>query len=155
MWTQARFSSIAFALLLFGLGAASLATAQNKVCTEDQEKKASSDVDRLKDWPTLYRSFREFVPQCDDGEIAEGYSDAVAKLLANHWKELPALVRLVTSDPAFKRFVLRHIDATISADDLTQIDANARLRCPSNGKHLCSLIAAEAKTSLKEIANPR
>ncbi len=119
-------------------------------CTAEQEKQASRDMDHLKGWRAVYRSFRRF-GQCDDGEIAEGYSDAVAQLLAKRWGTLPELDGLVSADSAFKRFVLDHIDATASYDDLKAMAGNARLRCRPRQKQLCDSIARQAENAMKEI----
>lgn len=127
---------------------------EKNVCTDQLESKAEKQAlgrtDRLRDWAAVHQSFKKFAV-CDDGIIAEGYSDAVAQLLAKHWNTLPDLIRLGSSDHAFKDFVLRHIDATDSYDDLKRADRNARLRCPSEAKGLCSAIRSHAEAAMKEI----
>jgi hypothetical protein len=148
--TVSAFFVLTFASSAMTFGALEAAKSQEKVCTQAQENQAFSDIDRLKDWDSVYRSFRRFA-QCDDGAIGEGYSDVVARLLAQNWKELSTLSRLASSDHAFQRFVLRHIDATDSGDDLKVIAKNARLHCPPAEKHLCSLIGAQSEIALKEI----
>lgn len=107
------------------------------VCSDQMARQAFDDVDHLKDWAAVQRSFKKFA-RCDDGGIAEGYSDAVAQLLAKHWNRLPDLIRLSSSDRVFKDFVIRHIDATDSEDDLKAADRNARLQCPPEAKGLCA-----------------
>lgn len=117
--------------------------AQNP-CTDAEETKAEKQVDSLKTWDQVYRSYKKFAPQCDDGAVAEGYSDAVGKLLANHWEHFPRLVKLVKGDKGFKQFVVRHVDESLSDDTLRRISKNARSRCPADAKGLCSLIADAA-----------
>jgi hypothetical protein len=129
--------------------AAANAASQKPRCTPNEEEQASNDIDHLRSWSAIYRSFKRYA-QCDDGEIAEGYSDAVAKLLANDWKDLATVKRLVLSDPPFKQFVLNHIDATDSDDDLQRIARNARFHCPQDDKSLCAVIRAQADSALKE-----
>lgn len=115
--------------------------AQDKPCTDAQETQAEKQVDLLKTWDQVYRSYKKFAPQCDDGAVAEGYSDAVGKLLANHWKQFPKLVKLAKGDKGFAQFVVRHVDESLSDDTLQRISKNARSRCPADAKKLCAVIA--------------
>jgi len=61
--------------------------------------------------------------------MAEGFSDDVAQLLSKQWTNLDALSRLTAADKRFERFVLRHVDATLSDDELKAIAENSTLRC--------------------------
>jgi hypothetical protein len=118
--------------------------AQNKPCTDAEETQAEKAVDLLKTWDQVYRSYKKFAPQCDDGAVAEGYSDAVGKLLANHWGHFPRLVKLAKGDEGFKQFVIRHVDESLSDDALQRISKNARSQCPGDAKRLCTLIVNAA-----------
>jgi hypothetical protein len=62
---------------------------------------------------------------CDDGAIAEGYSDSVGRLFGSDWKHIGTPARLVASDKKVESFVLRYIDETLPADTLKKI-ANIR-----------------------------
>ena len=66
-----------------------------KACTLEESRKAESETDHLRDWTSVHRSYVRF-SHCDDGSIAEGYSDAVGKLLADQWDQfsLPCPIRL-------------------------------------------------------------
>jgi len=103
-----------------------------------------------KNWASLHLLFRRF-GDCDDGAIGEGFSEDVAQLLSRQWSHLDALSRLTASDKAFERFVLRHIDATLSDDDLKVIANNSRLHCPTGEKRFCKLVQAKAQSSLDEL----
>jgi hypothetical protein len=129
---------------------AAFARSQKHTCTQEEAKRASDELDQIKGWDDVYHSFKRFA-RCDDGEIAEGYSDTVAKLLAKHWEDLHTLSRLTSSDRPFEKFVLRHIDETDDENDLKAISGNAALHCPPNEKHLCSLIGARVKATLVEM----
>jgi hypothetical protein len=124
--------------LIAGLAGSAKATTQ-KVCTEAEVKAAQKEADQLSDWDSVYRSFKRFA-HCDEGGIAEAYSDSVGRLLARDWKHLDALVRL-TADPGFEEFVIRHIDETMSEDEAALVINNARLHCPPGAKRLCRSIA--------------
>jgi len=99
-------------------------------------------------WEELHNLFKKF-PGCDDGVIAEGYSDFVARALAKQWPRLPELRKLIAQDPAFRAFVLLHIDATADSDDLSKAAANAREQCPSGAAELCSAIRSAAEKAIR------
>jgi hypothetical protein len=130
---------IAFQLVLVA-GLAGLAqAATQKLCTEAQVKQAQKEAEQLRDWDSVYRSFKRF-GQCDEGGVAEAYSDSVSRLLARDWRHLDAFVRL-TSDQSFEQFVIRHVDETMSEDEAALVINNARLHCPPGARRLCESIA--------------
>jgi hypothetical protein len=82
-------------------------------------------------WHALQKHQRIFA-SCDDGALAEGYSDAVVKLLANHWERFPVFAALSQRDPAFRRWAIRHIDSSAASDDLKRVVRHAQpasIRC--------------------------
>jgi 4-amino-4-deoxy-L-arabinose transferase-like glycosyltransferase len=104
------------------------------------EKEASS----LPNWPEVYKSYKTFA-QCDDAAIGEGYSDSVARLLADAWDSADELNRLVSRDGAFESFVLRHIDELMSSSQAKRILENAAARCPAHAEPLCTAIVARTR----------
>jgi hypothetical protein len=115
----------------------------------DDETMAFQSAMRLKTWGDLYAAYEKF-RGCDDGAIGEAYSDFVARTLANSWKDLPSLQRLITKDPNFRTFVIvRHIDATADFADLAKASANAKQRCPSQSRALCADIRRQADSVLR------
>src|SRR6266852_3994057 len=138
-WSHLVFLAVIFTLALTGRVDAT----SQKACTEDEEKHALDEADRLKDWNDVYRSFKQYW-HCDDGAIAEGYSDTVGRLLAHDWEHVDEMFRLTAADSTFKRFVLRHTDETIPTDELKTIANNAKLRCPSGKNLFCGQIVAYA-----------
>lgn len=113
-------------------------------CSDQDAIDADKDLDRLTNWAAVYRTFKLY-KQCDDGAIAEGYSDAVAKLLVNRWQALRDLANLSQQHPEFERFVLWHIDTTTGLNNAQAILANSRNRCPTDLMALCKRLGAEAK----------
>jgi hypothetical protein len=135
-------SKAAFYLVVcfvFSLAEGQSAAAHQKPCTTTQEKHALDEADRMKDWDALHASFIRFA-HCDDGAIAEGYSDTVGRLLAQDWQHIAAFVKIVASDKKFEAFVLRHIDETIPTDTLRMIANNAEKSCPVDATSLCKKI---------------
>jgi hypothetical protein len=132
--------SIAVALLVGFL----LTGAQVLECSAAQELVAESSIDRLKTWADLHSAFKQF-RACDDGALAEGWDDFVARMLAQNWKKLDELQKLTTVDRKFRAFVIRHIGITASSDDLDRVLVNARERCPRRARGLCADIATAVK----------
>jgi len=59
------------------------------------------------DWAKLHALYVKY-GRCDDGVIAEGFSDIVDKLVCRHWDHLDELFTL--NDDAFFDFVVSHLD---------------------------------------------
>jgi hypothetical protein len=142
---------IATAVLAAFLDARVAKAAQTSTCNDEQEKLALNLPDQYQTWNQAYRIFKRF-KGCDDGAIAEGFSEAIAQLFIHDWEHLGTLTRLTSSDKAFRKFVLRHIDATLSDNELHAILRNARTRCPDQDKNFCKLVEKSALTSLDELS---
>ena len=136
--------SIAFPVTLLALSLMAVANPSGgKVCTPEEAGKAETEMDHLGDWGSVHRSYARF-SHCDDGSIAEGYSDAVGKLLADHWGQFGHLYQLVSGDKAFASFVIRHIDETIPSDTRQKVLKNAHSQCPVGRQEFCEQIARAA-----------
>lgn len=112
-------------------------------CSDRDAMEAEEGAGSLKDWRAVYRAFKRY-GKCDDGGIAEGYSDAVVQLLAFHWSSIGELSRLEQKDPIFGRFVISHIDETADGDQEKAIEAFARGHCPAGLEKLCKRIEKAA-----------
>lgn len=123
--------------------------AQQHVCTTAEGRRVMDEADRVRTWNALYKSYRLY-RQCDDGAIAEGYSESVARILVDHWKSLHELDFLTKKDAGFRHFVLRHVDATLNTDDVAIVRRRARSQCPSGLDRLCKDLAKKAETALEE-----
>jgi hypothetical protein len=117
--------------------------------THIQLRALGSVTSARRDWKILQAHFRMY-GQCDDGPIAEGYSDNVVTLLAHNWNFFSELARLARSDSTFLQFVLTHIDATAATEDLQTVQRNALAACPAGNAELCRRIAAQATSALEE-----
>jgi len=113
-------------------------------CSVAQAAVADENIDKLRTWADLFVAFQRF-HACDDGAIAEGWSDFIGRMLAKNWRAVGDLQRLVVKTQQFHRFVIRHIDETIPADHLRLIIVNARERCPRKVKALCKEIGDAAR----------
>lgn len=70
-------------------------------------------------WPALHRHWRQYAA-CDDGALAEGYSEAVVRLLLER-PQWPALNRITTQDAHFRHWLLGNVDESVSTADLQQL----------------------------------
>ena len=153
---QARFDQpvrcIALRIILaagMALGFPIAGYAQSKACPPAEAMTAETDASSLKTWQAVFHSYNRYW-RCDDGAIAEEYSDSVASLLAEHWDQFAELLTLTKKNPKFQAFVLRHINATMASQQYTAIRQNVRSRCPSDARHLCRLINKRlSETGLK------
>jgi len=145
-----RISLIGRALAVALLFCASPAFAEPSECPDPKGLIAETDERHMTSWADLKRSFKR-LPGCDDGVLAEGYSDFVARTLAHRWNRLADLATLTSDDPAFQAFVLKHIDASADSADLQQLELNAKARCPSRHERLCASIHEAAVKALKRL----
>jgi hypothetical protein len=126
------------ALLVAVLPCIGLAADQPKECTKADAAAAETQAPAAT-WGGLYRSYRRY-GQCDDGSVAEVFSNAVASLLSGHWDTVNELTRLAKAHSSFGVFVLHHTDVTMRLNQAELIKGNARDKCPTDSKQLCQRI---------------
>jgi hypothetical protein len=126
------------------IGLSMSAFAQGRPCSEVKDRHADAAVDTLTSWDRLYQWYKTY-GECDDGVMAEGYSEAVARNLVDRWKTLPRLAELARKDDGFQPFVLKHLNQTLNDDDLKKIRANAESRCPAGLHRLCGDVKKQAE----------
>jgi hypothetical protein len=136
-----------FAVISITLAISPRAASQTACDTKQEQWFQQGEV---KDWDNLYSRFKRF-GDCDDGAIGEGFSESVAQLFLKQWTNLGKLDNLAASDKKFGPFVLQHVDATLSEDELKRIIENSRSRCPADEKHLCQSVQMKATQSLAEL----
>lgn len=152
MFYPRRIIAVTFScvVVLFSAGAA---YAQEHACTPLEGRHALDEADTLRSWDALYKSYLTF-GHCDDGAIGEGYSESVARILADHWNTLPRFVQLSGKDAAFRVFVIRHLDATLNIDDVEKIKQDAMMHCPIGQRPTCIHLVKQADSALKEVSAP-
>jgi hypothetical protein len=131
-------TGVAVVLMLFFT-----APANAGVCRAQDAKAADAMVDHIDSWTKLSMVYAKY-KSCDLGEIAEGNSEAIARLLVDHWNTLPQLGKLIARNPRLKAYVLRHIDSTLDGADLTRIKRLASSSCLRDITSLCAALAAAA-----------
>ncbi|RYZ86340.1 MAG: hypothetical protein EOP06_14660 [Proteobacteria bacterium] len=117
---------------------------KTKTCAPDEAKKVEATASTLKTWQALFNAFK-LHSHCDDGGISEGFSESVSNLLADRWDQFNELHSLVNSDAGFKRFVIKHIDRTITRENAKHIVENAKMKCPADAKAFCAELINAAR----------
>ena len=130
---------------------ASTCSAADK-CSDADAQVAETTTGLMKTWSAIYSGFKSY-GRCDDGGIAEGFTEAVVHHLASKWNSLPKVAALVKKDPAFRTFFLKHIDASADTDELRKIKTLAQSQCPENLRELCTAIQASAGRAISESPN--
>lgn len=97
----------------------------------------------------MHRAVKEF-GHCDDGAIAEGFSEAVARLFIASGHRVGELDQLARRYPAFRVFVLRHVDATLTASQLADIEREVQFACPVGADDLCKHVSSSAMRARQE-----
>lgn len=115
-----------------------------KICSSEDAKKAEELAGVATNWGDLYDLYRNY-HQCDDGAIAEGFSESVTILLSRSWDQVDKLNYIVQKDNNFGLFVLKHIDETVPEGRIHEIADSATNRCASNAKILCAKILTRIK----------
>ena len=87
-----------------------------KECTSAEARAAEAGIDSLKSWSSIYVAFEQY-GQCDDGAIAEGWTEAVVHTLASNWDTLIQASQYAEKDDGFRRFLLKHNDANADTDE--------------------------------------
>ncbi len=101
---------------------------------------------------TAVENFYKKHSKCDDGAYAAGVSGLVADLLDTRWNELSSLKTKFSHDVGFKKFVLNHIDAEVSASEkeLTSVKQKLTKSCPAGEEVLCKEIGVAVDRAFKE-----
>jgi hypothetical protein len=136
--------------MLMSLGAIPCTAKANNSCPIAMEKRADASlVSAAGAWGPLSRHRKTFV-SCDDGAIAEGYSEAVVSLLAYQWDQFEVFAALSERNPTFRRWAIRHIDPTASTDDLKKVVRNAERCTGAKAKDLCREVGRAARDALND-----
>ncbi|MGG5217581.1 MULTISPECIES: hypothetical protein [Rahnella] len=91
-----------------------------KSCTERDAEAADLAIDNLDSWEAIQKNYVAYA-QCDDGSIAEGNSEAIARMLIDKWQDIAKLQIIILSSES----------------------------CPAENKALCGKLIAAAKSAEK------
>jgi hypothetical protein len=125
-----------------------LAVGGTQTCRRADADRAVRAADQLTTWDAVSVARRHYA-HCDDGSIAEGFSEAIARLLTDRWSALPELAQAMQKDPPLQAFVVRHLNSTLDTGDLESIARQAAQACPRGQAPLCRQLRAAANDALK------
>jgi hypothetical protein len=144
-----RFRPIFAVLWALVMTMPSISLASGRTCSPQDARLAEDAAAKLSDWKSVYHFHQHFLA-CDDGAIAEGVTDLVARLLATQWMSINDLASLGKTNISFLNFVYRHITESASADDLKKIASNARAgACEKSSQSICEEVGRRAEAALK------
>ena len=147
---QNIYKHFALFVVIVSLGVVSAdGSSPEKTCTNAEAARALDEGVAVKNWSQAYRYYKRY-GHCDDGAIAEGYTESVCVMLAEDWKQVRVLNNLCLRDKKFQSFVLRHVNAVTSDENLKAITTNAGQHCPHGLSKLCKMIENQANRSLKD-----
>ena len=126
----------------------STADAADKTCSRADIANAQRVVDAVVTWPQLRKAWADY-RQCDSGEIADLYTDALLRL-AVAWKNADQYAADAGKDPQYKAFVVEHLKSPAAKDDLPSIKGRLSSNCPKGQEAFCS----EMSEALKAPAAP-
>jgi hypothetical protein len=126
------------------------AFSQSRPCTKAEHVQMENEAVTLRTWDSLYQSYKRY-GHCDDVDAAEGYSESIARILADHWETLPRLAELIQKDGGFGRFV--GLNATMDMQDVAKIKGLATAHCPAGLEKLCSKLKRDAGDAIADDAS--
>jgi hypothetical protein len=117
--------------------------AADKPCSRADAANAQKSLDRAATWPQMQKAWQDF-QHCDNGATEEQFTDALMRMLID-WKSLDALAAAMQKDPQFKAFVVAHLRSPGAKDDLEDVYARAKSRCPKGLDEFCGELADIAR----------
>jgi hypothetical protein len=136
------------AMIAFGL-ALPAATASSEADT-DCVVAAVGTLPKVNSPATLHDSFLAF-RGCDNGAGSALFPEAVTGMLTLQWPSVSQMQSIAATDPPFKEFILRHIDATTPPETLRRIAFNAQRQCPDQFQSFCAEPPQAAEVVLRGI----
>jgi len=101
-------------------------------CTKQDAIKAETTAAYIQSWGKLEEHYSKYW-HCDDGAIAEGYSESISFLMGNQWPEFLSY----KMGNSFLYFVQRHIDETWDAHRLNKVAKLASSNCNKSKESIC------------------
>jgi len=123
----------------------SFSAVATKQCSQECVEQAGDSVMIIGSWEELKKHHGKY-HVCDDGYIAEGYSEVVSILLADNWLDLD----VGKWSPNFKQFVVKHIDETWGISNYQKAYVNAKTQCSTELNDICLAIMSLPKGSFNQ-----
>jgi hypothetical protein len=111
-------------------------------CTQVKQLGLEKEASELRNWPSLYKSYRTYRTCPFDADAAEGYSESVARILVDHWDSVSEGAKLFRNDRTFEKFVFGALNDTLADADLERIRSLSNDSCPSGMELVCKRFRA-------------
>jgi hypothetical protein len=112
-------------------------------------RRLQAEFPRANLWPEFHTVVVKY-GVCDDGALGEMYSALSIGMLRDRWEDAQAFPPL-QSEGVFRRFVIRHVDATVNLKDLRSVRWNAKHRCGRQAASLCREVARACKLAISDM----
>jgi len=129
-------------LFVVALSISGPALAADKPCTKADAANAQKALDRASSWPQMQKAWQDY-RHCDGDATAEQFTDALMRLIID-WKNVDVFAGAM-KDEQFKSFVHTHLQSPAAKDDLQDVYARAKSRCPAGQDGFCAELAEAAK----------
>jgi hypothetical protein len=116
---------------------ASLPAMAQKDCSKSDAAAADKAVDKIVNAENLKKTWSDY-GHCDAGNVSESFTDAILRLMVA-WKEKD-VERLAQDmqDPAYKKFIHKHLQSPEAKDDRQSIYSRAKASCPMTQGQFCA-----------------
>lgn len=104
-------------------------------CTQQEAIEAEKTAVTIKSWQELESHFSKY-GHCDDGAIAEGYSESISFLMENNW----SYFLNYKMEKAFFDFVKKHVDETWEINRFRNVFVLASTNCNISKEPICKAI---------------
>lgn len=141
------------AVALIATTPAYASAASGGACSPIDAMRAEDMASTANSWSKVYSAYKKF-KHCDDGSIAEGFSDSISTLLALDGNMMSEFARLAAKDPGFQSFVVKHIDETVPVERLPAIEHMRESHCARSRDRFCKSLA-DAIERMTSVANLR
>ena len=135
------------ACVVAALGAASGASAADKVCSKADAAAAEKAVERVNNWAQLYKAWQDY-RHCDTGPVADGYTDTLLRLFVE-WKGVDALAASMKKDAQYSEWVHARLKSPAAKDDQPAMYSRVKASCPSGMDAFCAELADSVKPGAK------
>ena len=131
---------VVLALALASLAASAFA---QKTCSAGDAAAAQKAVDKIVTWQNLEKAYHDY-RHCDTGPVADGFTDALMRLMVG-WKNVDVVSGAMSKDEEYRKWVYKHVMSPAAKDDLEDVYALAKKKCPANQQSFCDDLASTVK----------
>lgn len=129
----------------------SCAASADSACSTSEAKDAENAVASIRSFGEFREAYRRY-SHCDDGSVAEGFSEASTSIVVSQWGDIRNIDSELGLDSHLRNFFIKHVDATAPLERLGEIERLSGASCPKESELLCAEISAAAKRALRDAA---